>query len=115
MAFERFHPDRDLQRNLARAHDRRAAYLRSLVRRVMRVRNWAALWRHVRAPRSAAEDLAHGSAVETAGRDRRRPRVPARPPQRVMENIALSPPPLAVSVPILSVSTARSMNARSFG
>jgi hypothetical protein len=66
MAFERFHPDPHLQRNLACAHDLRAAYLRSLFRRLLRIGHRTAPWRHVRTPQSAAADSRSDRQAEVA-------------------------------------------------
>jgi hypothetical protein len=50
MAFERFHPDRNLQRNLLDARQLRAEYLRGPLTRLFRVRDWVALRRRSRVP-----------------------------------------------------------------
>jgi hypothetical protein len=55
MAFERDHPNPDIRRNLIRARDIRAAYLRGLLLWIaVRTRDWVPRWLGVgdRTPRS---------------------------------------------------------------
>jgi hypothetical protein len=62
MGIERDHPNRDIRRNLIRARDIRAAYLRGLLLwMAVRTRDWVACRLGDRTPRSTVSEQPVGS------------------------------------------------------
>jgi hypothetical protein len=72
MGIERDHPNPDIRRNMIRARDIRAAYLRSLLLwMAVRTRNWVACRLGDRTPRSTVSAEAMGSQSNRLNSKRR--------------------------------------------